>query len=145
MAGFPTQDSVHTESLSMVPHATDGSGFANSMVILLVNQRDLAFCYLVRSFSHQIDGFPVLPLATQGYLKQHLQVLFKYLNTCFLPDLPREGMTRHELLPLVPGAEQLSNTFNDLSQTHLKNNFIRFSSLEFHLLLSSSANIFNLK
>lgn len=35
MAGFPTQDSVHTESLSVVPRATDGSGFASSMVIFV--------------------------------------------------------------------------------------------------------------
>ena len=41
--GFPTQDSVNIESLSMVPHTTDGSVFANSMACMLVNQKDCAF------------------------------------------------------------------------------------------------------
>lgn len=30
------------------------------------------FCYLVWSFSHQIDGFPILALATESYLKSNL-------------------------------------------------------------------------
>ena len=43
MPGFPTRDSINTESLSMVPHTADGSVFANSIVVTLANRKDCAF------------------------------------------------------------------------------------------------------
>lgn len=81
---FPTQDSINTESLSMVPHTTDGSVFANSMVIVLVKRRNKQLlCYLVWSFSHQINKFLILALTAQNYLIKCANFVFK----CFLPAL----------------------------------------------------------
>lgn len=64
--GFPTQDSINTESLAMVPHRTDGSVFANSKVVILVNQSDCAFL-LPRLVLFPPDrGIPNLSLSYWG-------------------------------------------------------------------------------
>ena len=73
MPVFTMRDSINTYSLSRVPYTTDGSVFENSMVVMLVNQKDCAFLLSCLSFSHQIDGFSFL--TTQGYLTYNLQIL----------------------------------------------------------------------
>ena len=56
---FPTQDSINTESLSMVPHTTDGC-------FCKLHGGYVAFL-LLWSLSHSIGRFPMVALATQGY------------------------------------------------------------------------------
>lgn len=59
--GFPTQDSINTESLSTVPHTTDGcfcklhGGYVAFLLSCLV--------------TFPLNRFLVVALATQGYLK----------------------------------------------------------------------------
>lgn len=70
--GFPTQDSINTESLSMAPHTADGPVFANSIVVILVNQNSCAFLLSCWVIFPPDTWIPILALAIEDYLKSNL-------------------------------------------------------------------------